>query len=190
MVNRGMETTWKILLFAVSAALLTVGAIAALQPHQHSVIKPIMSYNEVLDYKVVAYPKSNNPFGSQPSIDPPTIYTNVTQSVNFTIQYQLSKNLAVNTNLTLAERVYLVSANPDWTDAIYSNLTYYSIGPSQTIVRSIPVQPVIISVCEKRECGEQERGNPFVEVKKVGDLKGYNKEQCKKHCPFHFFSSE
>lgn len=119
------ESVWvKAAIISVACVLAISGAIIVLEAHQYYQSVPVSSFYEQGSYSVGDHIMPDQLYNnSTVLIDPSTIYTSITSSVNITSQLSISMDNMSSRDITLVNVVTLKSGNPGWSKVVYTNVT-------------------------------------------------------------------
>lgn len=133
------EKIWvKITIIIVAVILATLGAVIVFEAHQYYQKVPEYSYYVDGGYTVMDNLNPNLLY-NQTSIDNPSIiYNSITNSVNFSLFYDIQLSNMSQREVTIVNTVMLVSANPQWSKIISVNITDLKNVQKQSL--EIPIQ--------------------------------------------------
>lgn len=131
---------YSIAILVASLVILSVAFLSLAIPKTDQVSQPAGSYTESSSIDVVAQLKPNTLFGTNFTVNHPAqIYSNITDSLNFTESYSYSSTNISTSNVELITTIVVVSTNPSWEKTIYQNTTYRAISDNWPYVTVIPV---------------------------------------------------
>ena len=137
-----MDNKLKIsIVVAVAAAIiLSVSFLSLALPRTVQTVEAESTYTEHTSIGVTAELSSNALYGSNATIDyPSVIYSNITKNLSFSQTYLYSSTNFTAFNFVLDTTITIVSHNPSWTKIIYENTTTTAMKNNWPFIVTIPV---------------------------------------------------